>query len=202
MDYESLLFEIAPWTKETMQSAKLLNNGSFMRGRTGWIRKNIENPESIYEHSCKVGIASHYLFGTKEAVAKGIVHDFPEIFEPDHIPWEIDPRDKKEKEFLAMRKLKEIIPNGGYWFNEWSKFENKIGIGSKIFELDKLCPAIQARDYLRIGKNNLDEFYHYARKKLETPELIELLDDLYSSSIPKNESTYQSYFNGLEKIKL
>ena len=80
-----------------MQVAKTLNNGSFMRGRTGWIRRRIENPESIYEHSCKVGLVAYYLFGTDEAIAKGIVHDFGEIYEPDYIPWEVNSDDKEKK---------------------------------------------------------------------------------------------------------
>lgn len=200
--YETQLFKIAPWTEEVMQVAKTLNSGSLLRGRTGWIRRGIENPESIYEHSCKMGLAAHYLFGTEEAVAKGIVHDFGEIYEPDHIPWEVDATYKREKEFAVMKKLKDMLPNGNFWYSAWEEFENKIGIGQQIFELDKMCPAIQSINYLRKNEgNNLEEFYHYARKKVSTPELIDLLDNLCLGSC-ETEDTYQTYFNGLKKIQL
>jgi 5'-deoxynucleotidase YfbR-like HD superfamily hydrolase len=117
MNYEQTLFQIAPWTQEIMQIAKQLNNGNLLKGRTGWIRRSVTNPESIYEHSCKVALAAWYLYKTDDAIATGAVHDFPEIFEEDYIPWEINSKDKKEKEYAAMTKLKNILPNGNYWFN-------------------------------------------------------------------------------------
>ena len=138
MNYERKLFEVAPWTQEIMQFVKTLNNNSFQRGRTGWIRREIKNPESIYEHSCKLGLAAHYLFENKEAVDKAISHDFPELFEPDHIPWEIDQDEKRSKESAVMDRLSSILPNGDYWLNTWNEFENKIANGQQIFELDKI----------------------------------------------------------------
>ncbi len=200
--YETQLFKIAPWTEEVMQVAKTLNNRNFMRGRTGWIRRGIHNPESIYEHSCKVGLAAYYLFGTDEAVAKGIVHDFPEIFEKDHIPWEIDAKDKQEREFAVMTKLKNVLPNGEYWYKTWVEFEHRVGVGQHIFELDKMCPAIQAINYLKRNEgDNLEEFYPYARKKICTSQLVDLLDSLCLGSC-QTEDAYETYFNDLERIQL
>ena len=151
VNFESLLFEVAPWTQEVMQEAKRLNQGSFLRGRTGWIRRDVKNAESIYEHSCKVGLAAYYLFGTEEAVAQGVVHDFAEIFEEDYIPGEICINDKTERELAVMKQLKDMLPNGDYWFNVWNRFENQIEVGKHIVELDKICPAIQAVDYSKIN---------------------------------------------------
>lgn len=203
MNYENMLFKMAPWTKEIMQIAKHLNDGEFMRGRSGWIKRRVQNPESIYEHSCKVGLAAGYLFGTKEAIAEGVIHDFPEIFEPDHLPGEIDLEDKQAREFEAMKQLKSILPNGNYWLDAWLNFENKIGIGKYINELDKICPVIQAKNYLKNNDgNNLGDFYTTAKAKVKTPSLIKLLDDLWSDGSLRNESAYQSYFKGLDKIQL
>lgn len=201
--YEKLLFKVAPFTKEVMQVVKSLNNNHFMRGRTGWVRRGIENPEPIYIHDCKVGIAAWYLFKTEDAVAQAVAHEFPEIIRPDYVPGEVDSDYKKETEFAAMRKLKNKLPNGDYWFNMWMNFENKIGIGEQITELDKMCPVIQAIDYSKTYKNhNLEEFYPYARKKIITNSLVELLDGIYKSNIPENESAYHSYFRGLEEIQV
>ena len=154
MNYESQLFEIAPSIREVMLSSKRLNNGSFLRGRTGWIRRGIKNPESIYEHSCKVALAAFYLFGNNEALELGAIHDFPEIFEVDHIPWEIDNLEKMSREYAVMRKLKEILPNGNHWYNVWDKYETRTGIGELVYELDKICPVIQAIEYLPDYPNN------------------------------------------------
>lgn len=199
MIYETVLFEIAPWTKEVMGVAKSLNNQSLMRGRTGWINRGVNNPESIYEHICKVGLAAWYLLGTNDAIATGIVHDFPEILEHDYVPGQINAQDKKIRESEAMKKLSNMLPDGNYWFNAWLDFEND----KRIRELDVICPSIQAVDYI-IANNgrNLDEFYPYTRKKLTTPQLVSLLDDICLKGVSVGESAYTSYFKGLELIKL
>ncbi|HLD55573.1 MAG TPA: HD domain-containing protein [Candidatus Nanoarchaeia archaeon] len=203
IDYEKTLFETAPWTKEIMQFVKTLENGSFMRGRTGWIIRDIKNPESIYEHSCKMGLAGYYLFKTNDAIAKGVVHDFPEIKKPDYLPGEIDLKDKTIGELEAMTQLKDIIPNGDYWFNKWLEFERDKEKNGYFYELDKICPVIQSINYLRTNNGkNLEEFYPHARKKIKTPQLISLLDSLYSMNIPQNEDAYKYYFEGLNKINL
>jgi 5'-deoxynucleotidase YfbR-like HD superfamily hydrolase len=204
MDHEKILLEIAPWTKNVLQKVKDLEGGKFMRGRSGWMSRGIKNPESIYEHSCKVALASWYLFGTRRALAEGLVHDFPEIYTQDYTPGEINPMVKREKEFAVMKmKLSKDLSNGNYWLDSWLKFEYGIGVGKYVKELDKICPVIQAIDYLKEYPNNkLEEFYSSARAKIKTPSLIKLLDRLWSNGVPKNENAYQSYFRELEKIRL
>ena len=203
MDYEKMLFEMAPWVKEVMLISKELNNGYFLRERSGWIKRGIKDVESIYEHSCKVGLASGYLFGTSEAVAQGVVHDFPEIFAEDYMPGEVDLNVKRKNEIETMKKLKDILPYGDYWLNTWLNFENKIGIGKQINELDKICPVIQAKNYLKENNGlNLEEFYPYARSKLETLSLIKSLDDLWHMEIPENKNAYEVYFEELKNIQI
>ena len=196
MNYESQLFEIAPSIREVMLSSKRLNNGSFLRGRTGWIRRGIKNPESIYEHSCKVALAAFYLFGNNEALELGAIHDFPEIFEVDHIPWEIDNLEKMSREYAVMRKLKEILPNGNHWYNVWDKYETRTGIGELVYELDKICPVIQAIEYLPDYPNNdLEEFYSYTKKKIRNPKLLTLLDEMWLKREEHTKNVYQGYFD-------
>jgi hypothetical protein len=55
---------------------------------------------------------------------------------------------------------------------------------------------------MRAGNGNgLEEFYPYARKKVKTPQLLELLDEICLNP-PKNKSAYEVYFKELEKIRL
>lgn len=203
IDFEKHFFEVAPWMQEVMMAAKSLNGGSFNRGRTGWINRGIPNPETIYEHSCKVALASWYLFGTKEAVDMGGVHDFPELLEPDHIPGEISLDEKSRRETVAMMQIRKMLSAGSYWFSVWENYESRIGIAKYVAELDKICPAIQALDYLKHYPNdNLGEFYPYSRSKIKTPVLIELLDDMQRITIPQDKSAYELYFDRLKAIKL
>jgi len=203
MDYEAQLFQVAPWTQEFLQLAKTLNNGAIMRGRTGWLNRGVENPESIYEHCCKVGLAAYHLFGTEEAVALGIIHDFPEIYSRDYTPGEIDPLEKRDCESAIMQEISNILPNGNFWLGKWQDFENRLGIGKQIAELDKICPAIQAVDYLNASNgNSLEQFYPYSRKKVNTPQLVALLDQICLGEIPNEQSAYEVYFAGLDRIML
>jgi len=205
MNYEQKLLEVASWlTQDAMRSSKLINGGSFLRARTGWERRGIKNGESIYEHVCKVALAAHYLLKTPESLDMGFGHDLPELIEFDYIPWEINPNEKKRREHIAMEALRDELPNGDYWYDVWNEFERKDGIAFHIFELDKICPAIQALEYMKVYKNhNLGEFYPYARSKLKTPKLIQLLDEMYFEvQIPMNVNPYEIYFDKLKLITL
>lgn len=197
-DYELLLTQKAPWTKPVLDGVKELNNQEFLRPRTGWIRRNVDRPESIFEHSCKVALAAHYFIGTKDAIAKGLCHDFPEIIEPDHIPWEIDKQEKNKREHDAMIEISKQIPNGEYYLALWLDFESNKGNSSQIHELDKMCPGIQSRIYtLHKNGDDLSEFYPYARSRLKTPSLIRILDEIQEIDDPS--LVYSTYFEKLSK---
>ena len=201
MDYEEKLFQIAPWTKDMLLTAKTLNEGSILRARTGWERdRGIINAESIYEHNIKVALAAFYLFGTHEAIALGAVHDLPEIYTPDSTPKDKVPKEVKfQREYAAMKRLSKELPNGKFWLETWLDFEEKKGIALQVNDLDKMCPAIQSIEYLKTYKNhNLEEFYPYARGKVVTPRLAGLLDSLCLREIEGNP--YEQYFKGLERV--
>jgi 5'-deoxynucleotidase YfbR-like HD superfamily hydrolase len=203
MDFEKMVFDVAPWSREFMVFLKAEEGGSLLRGRSGWLIRAVENPETIYEHMCKIGLASWHLFHTKETVEIGIAHELPELLGKDYLPGEIKPSTKHEIEYQNMIKLRGSLPNGEFWFDAWQRYENKIGIGSVIAELDKICPAIQAVDYIRTHNgHNLGEFYPHARKKINTPELVNLLDYICLTDVSQYESAYLPYFERLEKLQL
>ena len=201
MNYESELFTIAPRIESVMLKVKILNNHHFLRPRTGWLRRNVSCPEGIYEHSCKMGLASYYLLGTNEALDIGICHDFPEIYEPDHVPGEIEKGEKKRRELQAMQRLEQELPNGEYWFRMWQKYENREDEGVIIAELDKLCPCVQALKYKRMNfGTDLDSFLTSAREKIKTLQLLDLLENLECLN-PKID-VYEAYFQRLDQIQL
>lgn len=202
--YEQKLVEIASWlTRDVMKSSKSLNGGRFLRARTGWERRAIKNGESIYEHSCKVALAAYNLIKTQTSLNIGFAHDFPELIEFDHIPWEINSTEKKRRELIAMEALRDELPNGDYWFDLWNQYLKLEGNAFHIFELDKICPAIQALEYMKTYKNNkLEEFYPYSRSKLKTEGLIKILDEMYRIEIPFDVNPYDIYFEKLSKLKV
>lgn len=203
-NYESELFRVAPWVIEVMQVAKTLNDNALMRTRSGWIKHGIHDGEIIYEHSCKLGLAAHYLFGDVRLISKAVIHDFPEIFTQDYMPGEISPKLKREKEQIAMQKVKSMLPNGEYWYNHWQEFEARKTIkDQQLFELDKMDPCIQAIMYSKLHPHiNLNEFQINARLHTKTPQLVNLLDEMHDEIILFGEDTYDIYFEKLRKLKL
>ena len=200
--YEALLFEIAPWMQETARVIKTVNNSSLLRGRSGWVARDIKNPESIYEHTVKVALAGWYLFGTGQAVSQGFCHDMPEWASPDYTPGQKSLTEKYTEELGSMERLSAIIPRGPFWLQNWLEFETKEGIAFQMNELDKICPVINCIDLLKTYKtNNLEEFYPYARGKIQTPELVRVIDEMWHEDIPAGKA-YNIYFDKLRKIKL
>jgi 5'-deoxynucleotidase YfbR-like HD superfamily hydrolase len=203
MDFEYMLFDIAPWTKELMFAAKNYDGGKFLDGRSGWIERDVVNPETIYDHNCKLAYASYCLFQTDEAVAIAVSHELPEIIGPDYIFGTIDAAVKHDEEYRNMLKLRDTLPNGEFWFESWLKYENKEGVGRAISELNKICPAVQAVDYMRASNgHHLEEFYPTARRNIKIQHLVDLLDHICITDITGFESAYMPYFDGLKKLNL
>ena len=103
-----------------------------------------------------------------------------------------------------MDDLSKILTHGNYWREQFIKFESKYGVALYLNELDKICPTIQALNYSKSPDNNknLEEFYPYARKKLKTKKLIDLLDYMHSITIPDHIDAYDIYFSKLKSITL
>jgi 5'-deoxynucleotidase YfbR-like HD superfamily hydrolase len=190
---------IAPYLRDVLNIAKHLNNNSLQRGRSGWVYRKVSNPESIYEHCCKVGLSSYYLFGDKDYLERGLVHDFPEIFEKDFMPGERDTKIKRELEEVSMNKVSIYLPNGDKWYRRWEEFEND----KNLKELDKACPVIQILDYKKSQDLDiLEEFYNYAQNKIKSNFLSNLLEKICSKDLSKYESAYDYYFQRLKEIKI
>ena len=202
--YESQLYLVAPWAKTVMSELKTINNGSFLDPRTGWVRRDIKQSESIFEHTCKLALAAYFLFGTKDAIDQCIIHDAPEIFTGDEIPWEISASDKFSNEQRAIKNLSQILTDGPYWEHQFNKFESKKGFSEYLTQLDKICPAIQALNYNKNPENrnkNLEEFYPYALSKLTSPNLMDILNQMHIIEIPDSVDAYSIYFDKLKSMK-
>lgn len=198
--FEEELFAIAPWTREVMLVAKGLNQGAFLRGRSGWVVRGLNEPESIYEHSCKLALAGHYLFGSDRAIALGAGHDFAEIYEKDFLPGEVPPELKQELEAGAMGRLRRELPQGAFWHGVWQQYQGKKGLAGHMSELDKICPVVQACIYSqRHAFFDADEFYNSARRKVATPTLAAVLDTVHERAA---SISYERYFSMLEHIRV
>lgn len=162
-------------------SSKKLNYLDFFKtvgkskrlSRSGWVREKIKDPESVAEHSFRVGVLAMVLsdkFGytlNKEKLIKmALLHDLAEVITGDIIVerWDIVDVDKrKEKERQEKEGIKKIFDKIGQGDEYASIFEEMIGRltpEAKIFfQLDKIEMAFQALEYEKEQSKNLEEFF-------------------------------------------
>jgi len=171
--------------------------------RTGWVREGIRNPESIAEHSFRVGllalILSEKLGLDKDKMVKmALIHDLGEISTGDTV-WtrgnivDISIREQKEKEEQkVLSKLFDMVGN-----EELKAVFQEMLMGitkeSMIFwQIDKLEMALQALEYEEEQDKNLEEFFLNADLFVKEPLLRKLLNEIVKRR-KKEKGVYREY---------
>jgi len=174
--------------------------------RSGWVVEGIENVESIAEHSFRTAAISLFLAAERKdldlnrCVKMALVHDFAESQIGDVlVDWKISFHDKQdmrksdnkhhgvsqeekhEIEKKAMIELTKNIPNGNEVFNLWMEFE-KQETKESIFvkSVDKLEMFIQALEYERAQKKDLNHWFNDKRNHPNDPQIIDFFKYLLS----------------------
>lgn len=153
--------------------------------RTGWVRENIPNPESIAEHSFRMAVLTMILApkigaDSIKAIKMALVHDMGEAETGDVVTTrgtQVQPnlQDKIEKERLALVQILNLIDSDEYihLFDEFEANQTKEAILVK--QVDKLEMAIQALEYEREHKINLQEFFDDANSKIKDADIKEIM---------------------------
>jgi len=159
--------------------------------RTGWIKHNIPFPESVAEHSFRVAVLAMFLAPNLDAdvnksVKMALLHDIGEAEVGDVIT----ERGKKilnnlpsklKKERNALKTILSLINKQEYLelFDEFE--ENKTKEAQLVKQLDKLEMAIQAYEYEKEHKINLEEFFENSETAIKNPYLKKILSELEKS---------------------
>lgn len=156
--------------------------------RTGWILSNVNEPESVAEHSFRTALLA-MIFAPKvgadplKAMQIALIHDVAETEIGDIVVERGDtilvhPDEKHEKEWQAMAKISEGIeyPELLELFDE---YEQQQTVEAKLVkQLDRLEMAIQAYEYEKEQKLDLEEFFFSVRRDVEDPALRVILDQI------------------------
>ncbi len=163
-------------------------------GRTGWIRRWIQNPETIAQHQKSACLMVARQFRSEiEAMGLNIIeiqdtllmHD---IAEPDIRVWDItpgcniSPEQKSKDEEMVIR---EMFWDNAYLLNLWLNFEyGKTGEWRISREIDKLQAIERASYYEELCKLPwlVEEFFTYAvvkKKQIQTDFLLRYAIWLY-----------------------
>ena len=142
--------------------------------RTGWVRSNVENPESVAAHSWGMAILALRLapkdIDLTKVLSMCLVHDLPEVKVGDLTPHD-DVSNKAELEHSAM---KELAPDWLALFEEYEAGESREARFVK--QIDKLDMGLQAMLYQNEQGLDLTEFVVSAKAKISDTDLLEILE--------------------------
>lgn len=142
--------------------------------RTGWVRSNVENPESVAAHSWGMAILALRLapkdIDLTKVLSMCLVHDLPEVKVGDLTPHD-DVSNKAELEHSAM---KELAPDWLALFEEYEAGESREARFVK--QIDKLDMGLQAILYQNEQGLDLGEFLVSAKGKISDADLLEILE--------------------------
>jgi len=161
-----------------MNTALLEALGLKSTDRAGWVRRDIEHPESVAAHSWGVAFLV-LLFLPKElnrerALTYAILHDLAEAWTGDFTPQDPIP-DKHALEDAAIAAFCSRIKRTDL-LEMWRAYEAQADPESRfVKQLDRLDMGLQAQIY---GRNGLDlsEFRDSALTAIDSAMLRELLD--------------------------
>ncbi|MBI4895647.1 MAG: HD domain-containing protein [Candidatus Aenigmarchaeota archaeon] len=149
--------------------------------RTGWIKNKIKNSESVADHSFRTAllalVLSDELNVDRDVMVKmALIHDIGECIIGD-----LTPDDKKRVEKYKMEKkaIEQLSKLSGdkEMLDLWLEFEKQEPLESQyIHQLDKLEMVIQALEYEKTQKVNLDSFFKNSKEHIKNPKLLEIFE--------------------------
>lgn len=157
--------------------------------RTGWELRNIEEPESVADHSWGVALLT-LLYGeevgieTEKALEMAIVHDIAEAETGDFVTRDIDEKqevDKEEKEELeekAVEKLSGLLDSSELQ-SIWQEYEERETQEAKfVKDMDMIDMCLTALKYEKEDRYDPEE-------DNENFQEYERLDEFFATTEPR-----------------
>ncbi|XP_022756518.1 HD domain-containing protein 2-like isoform X1 [Durio zibethinus] len=149
--------------------------------REGWVRRDVQNPESIADHMYRMGIMALIAsdipgIDRDKCVKMAIVHDIAEAIVGDITPSDgISKAEKSRREREALDHMCKLL-GGGSRAKEigelWMEYEENSSSEAKIVkDFDKVCRVemiLQALEYENEQGVDLDEFFQSTAGKFQT----------------------------------
>ncbi|EOY31562.1 Metal-dependent phosphohydrolase isoform 1 [Theobroma cacao] len=146
--------------------------------RAGWVRRDVQNPESIADHMYRMGLMALIAsdipgIDRDKCVKMAIVHDIAEAIVGDITPADgISKAEKSRREREALDHLCKLL-GGGSRAKEieelWMEYEENSSSEAKIVkDFDKVEMILQALEYENEQGVDLDEFFRSTAGKFQT----------------------------------
>lgn len=158
--------------------------------RTGWVLRNVQQPETVAGHMYRMAIMTFLLDG-KDNINKSrcmelaLVHDLAECIVGDITPYcGVNPDEKHRREDEAMLELAKLAgPNGNYLYDLYKEYENqKTPEAQLVKELDRFDMVMQAFEYEKRSESpkRLQEFFDSTEGKFKHPLIMSLISEISS----------------------
>ncbi|KAK4404425.1 5'-deoxynucleotidase HDDC2 [Sesamum angolense] len=146
--------------------------------RAGWVRREVQEPESIADHMYRMGlmalIASDIPGVNRDKCVKmAVVHDIAEAIVGDITPSDGIPKEEKSRrEQEALKSMCELL-GGGARAKEihdlWMEYEQNSSMEAKVVkDFDKVEMILQALEYENDQGKDLEEFFESTAGKFQT----------------------------------
>ncbi|KAG8639491.1 5'-deoxynucleotidase HDDC2 isoform X2 [Manihot esculenta] len=137
--------------------------------RAGWVKRNVNNPESISDHMYRMGLMALIApdipgIDRDKCIKMAIVHDIAEAIVGDITPCDgISKAEKSRQEQEALDQMCKLL-GGGLRAKEihqlWMEYEENSSLEAKIVkDFDKVEMILQALEYENEQERDLDEFF-------------------------------------------
>ena len=145
--------------------------------RSGWVRNNVDDPESVADHSFALALlalqfANKLNLDAYKAATIALIHDVGESIIGDITPHHgISRQEKSKKEAVAVKEILKDKELHELWLDfEESRTEE----GRLVKQLDKLEAYMQARNY-QLSDDILAEFHQSTDSVLSDKSMKEIL---------------------------
>nr|XP_033795492.1 HD domain-containing protein 2 isoform X2 [Geotrypetes seraphini] len=170
--------------KSLLQFLKLV--GQLKRvPRTGWVYRNIENPESVSDHMYRMAIMAFLVkdqqLNKDRCMRLALVHDMAECIVGDIAPADnISKEEKHRREKEAMEQLTSLLSVDlkKEVYELWDEYECQSSAEAKfVKDLDQCEMILQALEYEELKKKPgcLQEFYDSTAGNFRHPEIVQLV---------------------------
>ncbi|XP_029452395.1 HD domain-containing protein 2 [Rhinatrema bivittatum] len=172
--------------------------------RTGWIYRNVKNPESVSDHMYRMAVMA-FLVEDKQlnkdrCVRLALVHDMAECIVGDIAPADnISKEEKHQREKAAMEQLTHLLSEDlkKEVYELWEEYEYQSSAEAKfVKDLDQCEMILQALEYEELERKpgRLQEFYDSTAGNFSHPEIVQLvttINEERNSNIAAARSTVE-----------
>ncbi|KAI0559111.1 Metal-dependent nucleoside 5'-monophosphatase [Gracilaria domingensis] len=154
--------------------------------RTGWVRSNVNLPESISDHMYRMALIAFAIphKNRDHLIRMALVHDLAECIVGDITPHDnVSKEQKRQMEEDAMRHIRDDIlkgsPAGKDMYELWKEYEDGTTEEAKLMkDIDKFEMILQADEYEREQGVQLQEFFDSTKDVFRTKVGTELNKEL------------------------